>query len=154
MSLSGIAKFLIGFILGVALLAGSAAVAAYYFWTQLSTLPTKPVFPEEKSKTSPSAKKTSSPTASQSGSNKQPTSTKLPPKELPPGAYKVRVNWSQGLILRDAPGPDATRIGGVTFNQELIVLKESDDQKWQKVRFAESDQEGWIKAGNTERVND
>jgi hypothetical protein len=58
------------------------------------------------------------------------------------------------LILRDASGPDAARIGGVAFKQEVIVLQESDDQKWQKVRVADGDQEGWIKAGNIERINE
>jgi hypothetical protein len=39
------------------------------------------------------------------------------------------------------------------FNQEVFVLKQSDDQRWQQIRLAEGDQEGWIKTGNTERVN-
>jgi len=36
----------------------------------------------------------------------------------------------------------------------VFVLKESDDQKWQQVRLVNGDQEGWIKAGNIERVNE
>jgi hypothetical protein len=73
---------------------------------------------------------------------------------LPPGAYKARVSWAEGLILRDAPGADANRTGGVSFNQDVFVLKESDDQRWQKIRAADGELEGWIKAGNTQRVNE
>jgi hypothetical protein len=77
----------------------------------------------------------------------------LPPKELPPGAYKARVTWPEGLSLRDAPNLESNRIGGVAFNQEVFVLKLSDDQRWQQVRLADSEQEGWIKAGNTQKAN-
>jgi uncharacterized protein YgiM (DUF1202 family) len=153
MSLSGIAKFFIGFIIGILLLAAGGVVAAYYFWTKLSTVPPKPIFAEERPKSSPSAKKASASIASKSPASSKPTANEPPAKPLPPGAYKARVTWSQGLILRDAAGPDANRIGGVTFNQELYVLKESDDQKWQQVRLAEGEQEGWIKAGNLEKIN-
>jgi uncharacterized protein YgiM (DUF1202 family) len=83
----------------------------------------------------------------------KPTPSKAPEKPLPPGAYKARVTWSEGLSLRDAPGSEAARIGGVTFNQEVFVLKESDDQRWQQVRLAQGEQEGWIKAGNIERID-
>lgn len=156
MSLSGIAKFFIGFFIGIFLLVGSGAVAAYYFWTKLSAIPPKPVFAEERPKASPVAKKVSSPPASNPQVSSKPTATESPSptKELPPGAYKARVSWSEGLSLRDAPGPEANRIGGVAFNQDVFVLKESDDQKWQQVRLVNGDQEGWIKAGNIERVNE
>ena len=156
MSLSGIAKFFIGFILGILLLTLSGVTAAYYFWTKLSAVPPKPVFAEERPKASPVAKKVSSSPASspQVTSKPSPIESPSPTKELPPGAYKARVSWSEGLSLRDAPGPEANRIGGVAFNQEVFVLKESDDQKWQQVRLVNGDQEGWIKAGNIERVNE
>ena len=153
MSWSGIAKFLIGFVFGIALLAGSGAAAAFYFWTKLSVVPSKPVFAEERPKSSPVAKKASSPKVSSSKVSNQPTPIKSPAKELPPGAYKARVTWPEGLSLRDAATPESTRVGGVAFNQELYILKESDDQKWQQIRLTDADQEGWIKAGNTEKVN-
>lgn len=155
MSFSGLAKFLIGFIVGVALLTGSGVAAAYYFFTKLAAPPPKPIFAEEQPKASPVAKKTNSPSASNSQPNNRSTPSESPSlqKELPPGAYKARVTWSEGLSLRDAPGAEANRIGGVAFNQEVFILKESNDQRWQQVRLAEGTQEGWIKAGNIERVN-
>jgi hypothetical protein len=57
MSLSGIAKFFIGFLLGIALLVGSSAAAVYYFWAKLSVVPSRPTFSEEKPQPSPAAKK-------------------------------------------------------------------------------------------------
>lgn len=149
MSLSGIAKFFIGFVLGIALLVGAGAAAAYYFWTKLSVEPPKHMFPEEQVKQSPVAKK-STPPASSNQIAKPLTKT---PVKLPAGAYKARVSWAEGLILRDAPGADANRTGGVAFNQEVFVIQESDDQRWQKVRVVDGEREGWIKSGNTERVN-
>jgi uncharacterized protein YgiM (DUF1202 family) len=155
MSFSGIAKFVIGFIVGILLLAGSSVAAAYYFFTKLAAPPPKPIFAEEQPKPSPLAKKTSAPSTSNSQPNKRPTPSESPSltEELPPGAYKARVTWAEGLSLRDAPGAESNRIGGVALNQEVIVLKESNDQRWQQVRLAEGTQEGWIKSGNIERVN-
>lgn len=152
MSLSGIAKFFIGFLLGIALLACSSAAAVYYFWTQLSTVPSRPTFSEEKPQPAPAAKKAMA-TASKTAANKPATIVKSTPKELPTGAYKARVSWSEGLILRDAAGAEAVRVGGVAFNQEVFVLQESADQRWQKVRAVDGELEGWIKSGNTDRVN-
>ncbi|HEY9741885.1 MAG TPA: SH3 domain-containing protein [Coleofasciculaceae cyanobacterium] len=153
MSLAGIAKFIVGFIIGIVLLMGSTVAVAFYFWTKLSVVPPKPIFAEERAKPSQAAKKSTSPTASNSQSLTKPTAAESPDKPLPPGAYKARVTWSEGLILRDAPGADANRSGGVTFNQEVYVLKESDDQRWQQVRLVQGTQEGWIKAGNIERID-
>jgi uncharacterized protein YgiM (DUF1202 family) len=55
------------------------------------------------------------------------------------------------LGVRAEPSPDAERIAGVAVNEEVIVLAESDDKKWQKIR-TQNEQEGWVKVGNTERV--
>ncbi|HEY9604967.1 MAG TPA: SH3 domain-containing protein, partial [Allocoleopsis sp.] len=79
---------------------------------------------------------------------------KATPKPLPPGAYKARVTWSEGLIVRDSPSVEGNRVGGVALNQEVIVLKDSPDGKWQQVRVtAEGEQEGWVRSGNVERIN-
>jgi hypothetical protein len=156
MSLSGIAKFLLGFTIGILLLAGSGAAAIFYFWTKLSVTPPKPVFAEERSKSSPIARKVSSLKTSitQSPQSSSPAIPKESPKPLPPGAYKARVTWSEGLIVRDAPSLEGNRISGVAFNQEVIVLKDSPDGKWQQVRItAEGEQDGWVRAGNIARIN-
>ncbi|AHJ29045.1 hypothetical protein NSP_27170 [Nodularia spumigena CCY9414] len=53
--------------------------------------------------------------------------------------------------MRVEPSMDAERIAGVGVNEELIVLEESQDKNWQKIR-TQGEQEGWIKIGNTERL--
>ncbi|MDB9530752.1 SH3 domain-containing protein, partial [Nodularia spumigena CS-1038] len=74
-----------------------------------------------------------------------------PTDTLPPGAYRGRVTWPEGLSVRVEPSMDAERIAGVGVNEELIVLEESQDKNWQKIR-TQGEQEGWIKIGNTERL--
>lgn len=151
MSLSGIFKFILGFLVGIIFLAFCGVGAAYYFWTRLSITPAKPIFAEEQQKKSPTLKKASFTQSSKPKLRSQPTLTpsQSPSPELPPGAYKARVTWPEGLSLRDAPNFESNRIGGVAANQELLVLKQSDDGRWQQVRVVEGNQEGWIKAGNT-----
>ncbi|AFZ21549.1 SH3 domain-containing protein [Allocoleopsis franciscana] len=151
MSLSGIFKFILGFFVGIIFLIIFGIGTAYYFWTRLSITPAKPIFAEEQQKKSPTVKKASLTPASKSkpSSQQSPTPSKSPIQELPPGAYKARVTWPEGLSLRDAPTLNSTRIGGVAANQAVFILKQSDDGKWQQVRVVEGNQEGWIKAGNT-----
>jgi hypothetical protein len=158
MSLSGIFQFLIGFVLGISLLVGSGAAAAYYFFTKLAATPPKPTFAEEQPQESPVSQPVSSPVAANSPQAQQPspspTPSESPTPELPPGAYKARVTWPEGLSLRDGPSLEANRIGGVAFNREIIILEVSSDQNWQKVRFPNSDRECWVKAGNVEKINE
>ncbi|MBE9128485.1 SH3 domain-containing protein [Coleofasciculus sp. LEGE 07092] len=156
MSLSGITKFFLGFTLGISLLLGTSVAAAYYFYTKLSVNPPRPIFAEEQQPEKPIAQPVKAPKASSQNnpSKPSPAPSKSPATAaLPPGAYTAKVSWPEGLSLRDSPGLEASRIGGVAYNQEIIVLQESDDKKWQKVRLAEGEQEGWVKAGNIERVD-
>ncbi|NJL84271.1 MAG: SH3 domain-containing protein [Chloroflexaceae bacterium] len=76
-----------------------------------------------------------------------------PPQEepLPPGAYKARVTWDTGLSIRSAP--DGESVAGIEYNGELIVLEESPDKRWQRIRVAGSGQEGWVKAGNIQKFS-
>ncbi|MBE9170437.1 SH3 domain-containing protein [Pleurocapsales cyanobacterium LEGE 06147] len=162
-------QFVLGFILGIALLSGVAVGAAYFYLTSISEYPPKPTFSEEES--SPTAE-TEQEQASSSGGTEteetttaetsqeteeateaEPESEPEPPEELPPEAYRARVTWSEGLSLRAEPSTNAERIGGIAFNAEIIILEESEDKQWQRVRVGESDREGWVKAGNVERVN-
>ncbi|NEP47709.1 MAG: SH3 domain-containing protein [Moorea sp. SIO3C2] len=155
MNLSKIAQFIIGFILGIGILAGAAVGTVYYFFTKLAAEPEKPVFAEERPKKSPSPK--AQPTSS-SGQSKPATTPKPIPSPSPlptlePGAYRASVTWPQGLILRDSPSLNAQRIGGIGYNQTLIILGYSDDKRWQRVRLPGSDQKGWVKAGNVKKIN-
>lgn len=154
--ISGTFKFLIGFFIGVSILAGCGAAAGYYFFTKLAALPPRPVFAEEKPKPKPIAKaKTTNPKKPNAAASPQASpETSTTSEKLEPGQYIARVTWEEGLSLRESAGQDANRIGGVEYNQRIVVLGESDDKKWQKIRLADGEQVGWIKAGNIEKVDE
>jgi Bacterial SH3 domain len=147
---SNVIQFIIGFILGLAILAGGTAALAYVFFAKMNANPPKPMFAEEKKEeTTTTTQKPSTPQSTPVAAS-SPEAEK--PKNLPPGAYMARVTWAEGLSVRTEPGREAERIAGVDYNQELIVLQESEDKLWQKIRLAEGTLEGWIKAGNVEKI--
>ncbi|MEA5534046.1 SH3 domain-containing protein [Crocosphaera sp. XPORK-15E] len=172
--LSGVFQFILGFFLGVALLVGGTASLAYVAFYRMSTNPEKPTFaeekPPEKTEAKPVAKTETKPVAKMETPAEKPqeVAAKEPEVEvveqevkedvkeekLPTGAYRAKVTWSDGLSLRSEPGQEAERVGGVGYNSELIILKTSADGNWQQVRLAGSQEEGWIKAGNIEKVEE
>lgn len=151
---SNLAKLLLGFVLAIALLLGGAVTLAMYFMYKVSTPPPKPVFANDTTKvrlqrpTSSKApiKKIATPIKSESAT---PSSN-----PLEPGAYYARVTWPQGLVLRSEPNLDADRVGSADHNQQIVVLQASADKNWERIRFENGEQEGWVKAGNTERVKE
>jgi hypothetical protein len=153
--LSGLLKFILGVFLAIAVLIGSGVAVALYFMNRTAIPPARPIFsndsPALQTKSPKAADKettsTSSPTPNPSASPTEPS------EPLPPGAYRGRVSWSEGLSMRAEPNQDAERIGGATFNQKVIILEESQDKGWQKIRLEGDKQEGWVKAGNIERVD-
>ncbi len=165
-----ILKFLFGFALAIAILAGGGVVAALYFINRNAVTPNKPMFdndrppaitagvkPGESAFTTTSKVKEKKDTKSQntpSQKDKQSTEEEKPAKPLPPGAYNAQVTWPQGLILRSEPNTDAESVGGVGFNKKVIVLQFSRDRAWQKVRIVDTDEEAWVKAGNTKRIDE
>lgn len=156
MNISSLFQFLIGFFLGIILFTAGIAGGAYFFLTQVSGNPPKPSFPE---KTSPVEEKSPSnqteTTATKPEEKKETTETVAEETEdLPEGAYRARVTWSTGLSVRSQPSPDAERVGGVGYNWEIIILSSSSDGDWQKIRIPSSGEEGWVKAGNIEKINE
>lgn len=164
MSWSGFAKFLIGFFLAIAFVIAGSAAAAYYFFAKLTEAPPKPIFDNDSaelkakaglvSSPKPGAKPVAAKPATSPSPEPSPNNSASPSPDLPEGAYRAKVTWKDGLSLRESAGPEANRIGGLVYNQEIIVLRESPDGKWQYVRLAEGSQEGWIKAGNIEKVTE
>jgi hypothetical protein len=160
MSLSGLAKFVLGVFLAIALLLTATGATAFYFLTKLTTAPAKPLFAEEQPKSKPAAKgKTASVASKSTPPSSKASASATPeepstPKPLEPGAYKGRVSWPQGLSMRDEPNLDAKKIGGIGFNETIVVLQESADKKWQQVRGETGEEKGWVKAGNIERVDE
>ena len=159
MILSGLGKFLLGFILAIALLVGGGVSVALYFVSKVSTLPPKPIFANDtatvkaQSPTASTTAKNTTVSTTQPSAMPTPSETASPQPPLEPGTYEARVTWSEGLILRSEPNIDAERIGSAGYNQQITVLEESVDKNWQRIRLEDSEQEGWVKAGNIERVN-
>ena len=150
-------QFILGFLIGVALLAAGVAGATYVFLSSMAYNPPKPVFSEESKppKAETKTTKTNQPSAQPTEeSQAEPEPEPEPEEELPSGAYRATVNWSEGLSIRAEPEQDAERIGGVEYNREVIVLKESGDRNWQQIRIPGSEQEGWVKAGNVEKITE
>ncbi len=145
-------KLLLGVILAIAILMGAGVATALYFMFKVTTPPPKPIFANDKSSVtqrspdSKTAKRTPLPVKPSA----TPTSTDSS-KPLEAGAYKARVTWSQGLSLRSEPNLDSERTGSAAYNQLIVVLGESVDKNWQRVRLEDGGQEGWIKVGNIKK---
>ncbi|MGB6299340.1 MAG: SH3 domain-containing protein [Rivularia sp. (in: cyanobacteria)] len=154
--LSNILKTILGVLLAIAILVGSSAALAIYFMNRTSITPPKPVFSNDKAAVKAQATKTPTPEGATTAPKPKPTPTKSASEEqekpLPPGAYPATVTWPQGLILRAEPEINAERLGGIGFNEKVVVLELSSDKTWQKIRIESSGKEAWVKAGNTKKV--
>jgi hypothetical protein len=56
-------------------------------------------------------------------------------------------------MLRESAGYEAASVGGVAFNETVMVLEEIEGGAWQKVRSKASQNEGWVVGGNLEEVS-
>jgi hypothetical protein len=175
-TISNLFQFILGFLLGVALVAGSAVAAAYFYFTKVSSsVPKKPIYTEEKSSkakvvderraTAKSESTTekeiqSSSNNSNSNNNVAPVNSEKPleselttEEDIPDGSYYANVTWPEGLSLRAGPDLNTAKIGGIEYNSKILILEESPDKQWQKVQIPGSQQEGWVKAGNIEKIS-
>lgn len=148
MKWSSLVKFLLGSMLGIAILLGGGLAISYYFLTRLAQAPPKPTFANDTPTAQPQRPSPQARSNASVAPEASPTATDTP---LEPGAYRATVVYPEGLLLRDSPGYGAIQIGGVAFNQQVIVLEESADKDWQRIRL-ETGEEGWVKAGNVQRV--
>lgn len=182
MSWADLIKVLSGVFLAIALMVGGCFFAAQYVIAQFTAPPPRPTFPNDSPSTSTTTnaattnaattnaaasnnaavqpkvqpKPSASPVAAQSSPQPSPqpsVSPKPSPQPSETAGYHARITLSQGLNLRESPGRDAARVGGVAGNTRITVLEESPDREWQRIRLEGSGQEGWVKAGYTERVN-
>jgi hypothetical protein len=156
--LINIIKYIFGICLAIAILAGTGLATTLYFVNRITITPPKPTYNNDKEVIAAKLAKNppKPPTKSKNNSAKTPGAKPTPTPEttlqpLPANAYNARVTWSKGLSLRAEPRTDSASVGGVGFNAKIIVIEESSDQVWQKVRVEGSDKEGWVKAGNTKK---
>lgn len=160
MNRSDFLKVLGGVAIAVLLLFGGGFLAAQFLISQFTTPPPRPVFPNDNPSPAakPTAAATASPTASPPSAAAVPTpkpeaSVTPKPTASPTAGYRARIILSEGLNVRQGPNVDASRIGGVDYDEEVIVLEESPDKEWIRIRVQSSGIEGWIKSGYTDRVN-
>ncbi|KHG41014.1 MULTISPECIES: SH3 domain-containing protein [Aphanizomenon] len=154
--LTNLLKVILGFVLAIAVLLGTGLTVALYFVNRTAVTPPKPMYPNDNPsfqakkpkaipKSPPKKLATPNPTSSPT-----PTPTESP-KPLPPDAYEGTVTWADGLSMRAKPDANSPSIAGVGGNKKVIILEESADKKWQKIRIADTDKEGWVKSGNIQR---
>ncbi|NJO77736.1 MAG: SH3 domain-containing protein [Cyanobacteria bacterium RM1_2_2] len=154
MSVPGVFKFILGFALAIALLFLTGAGLTRYLLSRLTTPPPRPTFTNDPSP-SPVGSSAASPAASPPAAEIAPPTPAVVASPSPspsPIGYRARVTQPIGLILRQEPTTEAARLGGIEFNEEVTVLEDSPDGGWQKVR-AGSGAEGWVKGGNTARLD-
>jgi hypothetical protein len=154
MSFSRVLQFILGIICGVALLGVSGAVAGYYFFSRMAVNPERPTYSEEGAATaaSPPADSIVPETAAETPSS--PEAEPEPVEELEEGAYRAQVTWPDGLTLRAEPSLDAEQIGSFLYEETMIILDTTDDGLWERVRVPGSDRQGWVKAGNSEPIDE
>lgn len=157
MSWFGFIKFVTGILVAIALLFVAGGAAARYVMTRLSELPPKPIFPEERLSAGGSASPPE-PVEARTVPVQEPSSAPTPAPEeeetLPEGAFRARIVQPVGMVLRQGPSVETTRIGGIDYDEIVIVLSENSDQGWQNVQLPGSGVEGWIKSGNIERLDE
>lgn len=179
--LSATVQFILGFVLGISLIAGISGAALFAYYKKMSVLPKKPVFPEStanleseedtaetftdieplestttedsSSVVSDETTKTQTDLAESKEEPEEELEEEVVEAELPANAYRAVVTWPQGLSLRAEPSVNAGRVGGIDVNASIIILGSSADGEWQRVRLPWSNQEGWVKAGNTKRTS-
>lgn len=158
--LSATVQFILGFILGISLIAGISGTIVFAYYKRMSVLPKKPVFSEVQLPPKSEPKNTETATEIEPLESNilkdekeqlEANSDELDP-ELPPNAYRAVVTWPEGLSLRAEPSLDAEKIGGIEHKSTIIILEDSADGQWQRVRLPWSQEEGWVRGGNTERT--
>lgn len=146
----GLSKLILGMAIALILLSMAGVATARYFMGRLSVLPPKPLYGDEMPTAAPEA----APEAPAEPVVEAPPAPAEPPAEpaLEPGTYNATVVQPIGLVMREGPGVEFPQVGGVDVNEAVVVLEEPAGQSWVKVRVVSNGQEGWVKAGNTRRV--
>ena len=150
-------QLIFGMLIGLVGIIGVLGGAGYYFFvTQMSTRPPKPIFAEERAgrksiATKPKPKTTQAPKPAPSPAVKDPQNPDAPGK-LPPEAYDAKVVWKDGLSLKKEPDSGAQKVGSVAFNGKVAIVKTSDDKQWVLIQSQIDNAQGWVKAGNIDKA--
>lgn len=153
--LVSLSKFVLGVVIALLLLSMAGVATARYFMARLAILPPKPFYDSEQPAPAAAAPpEDMAAVAAEPGAEAAtPPPEAAPEPELPPDSYKAIVVQPIGLIVREGPGTGYPQVGGVDHNEELVVLEEPDGQGWIRVQVITNGQEGWVRAGNTRRLD-
>ncbi|MEM6838564.1 MAG: SH3 domain-containing protein [Cyanobacteria bacterium P01_C01_bin.120] len=139
----GLTKLTLGMVLALVLLSLTGVATARYFMAKLSVLPPKPIFENDVA------------LQAEAVTPPEPPEAPAPPVEAAPaGSYAAIVVQPIGLVLRSGPGATHPQLGGVDYQEEVLVLETDESGTWMKVRVNETAQEGWVKAGNTQNLDE
>ncbi len=145
-------QFLLG--LGLALgLIGAGGAGLFFLLMGIGHLlppPPKPLFANEAQSDSPVPAVSFQPLPMPLGLSAPTASPTASPQ--PPGSYLARVTWPAGLAVRAEPTSRAAIVGGLDWHARVLVLDGSPDRGWVKVQLLGSKRQGWIKAGNVEKM--
>lgn len=147
MKLQGLATFVIGFLMAIAILFFAGVSTARYLINRLSALPPRPVFLND----APVSDTLAPPDATVPATGQPSSVPSAPPSAAAVEAYSARVTQPAGLVLRAEPSRESEALGGLENNEDLVVLQSSPDGEWLRVRLNDGG-EGWIKAGNTQPI--
>jgi len=149
-------RVLTSLILTSGILIGIGFIVVQYLTNPFANLPPRPTFSEERTGSQITGK-SSTPQLSPSPEVAQTAQSILSVEPSPIEDNKTRslarITWPEGVILRDNPSKNARRIGGVTYNQTVILLETSLDGQWQRVQVEQSGEQGWLKGNNLEPVD-
>jgi uncharacterized protein YgiM (DUF1202 family) len=147
----GLTKLIFGVAIALMLLSMAGVATARYFMARLAVLPPKPLFEGEQplpvSAEPPPASEPSPAPPPEAAPEPSPSPEPTPTPE--PNAYNAVVIQPIGLVLREGPGLNHPQVGGVDYEEAVVVLEEPPDQLWIRVRVVANGQEGWVKSGNT-----
>ncbi len=153
--LLGLSKFVLGIILAMLIMSIAGLAMARFFMTRMVELPERPTYENdlpEADRPKPTAPapeaEGDAPKAAASESEKPEEKPKDEEDALQAGEYKATVNQPVGLILREGPGADYGEVGGLAYQQSIVVVAE--DSGWLKVKLSNG-QIGWVKDGNVSR---
>jgi Bacterial SH3 domain len=152
-------QLITGILIGLIGLGAAIGGAGYYFFiTQMSTRPPKPVFAEERDGGKPVATAKAKPKAGVVATAPSPSPEGIDLvepdkiKPLAPEAYDAKVLWKDGLSLKQDPDPNSEKVGGVEFNAKVAIVETSDDKQWVKIQSEKDNLQGWVRAGNIDKA--
>ena len=155
-------QLLTGILIGLIGLGSIAGGVGYYFFiTQMSTRPPKPVFAEERDGGKSIAKAKAKSQQPKDGTVPMPavpSPVTIDPNNpdaaqpLAPEAYDAKVIWKDGLSLKKDPDPSSEKVGGVAFDAKVAIVETSDDKQWVKIQSATDNLQGWVRSGNIDKA--